>query len=129
MFYRCQNKSALQAMLTEEYKLKRHKQTKVSIQMTVISWSLEFLTGLLSMTAMYLSRNEETNVDVIAVIVIVDTSLNFILIPSTYVFNNEMNKTFIMAEGWWKIITRCFRPNRVHSAAPGNIYELDENIN
>ena len=99
MFYRCQNKSALQAMLTEEYKLKRHKQTKVSIQMTVISWSLEFLTGVLSMTAMYLSRNEETNVDVIAVIVIVDTSLNFILIPSTYVFNNEMNKTFIMAEG------------------------------
>ena len=129
MFYRCQNKSALQAMLTEEYKLKRHKQTKVSIQMTVISWSLEFLTGVLSMTAMYLSRNEETNVDVIAVIVIVDTSLNFILIPSTYVFNNEMNKTFIMAEGWWKIMTRCFRSNRVHPAAPGNNCELDENKN
>ena len=118
MFYRFQNKPALQAMLTEEYKLKRYKQTKVSIQMNVISWSLEFLTGLLSMTAMYLSRNEETNVDVISVIVIADTSLNFLLIPSTYVFNNEMNKTFIMAEGWWKIITRCFRTIRVHPATP-----------
>ena len=116
-------------MLTEEYKLKRHKQTKVSIQMTVISWSLEFLTGLLNMTAMYISRNEETNVDVIMVIVIVDTSLNFILIPSTYVFNNEMNKTFIMAEGWWKIITRCFRSNRVQPAAPENDYALEENAN
>ena len=105
-------------MLTEEYKLKRHKQTKVSIQMTVISWSIEFLTGLLNMSAMYMSRDEETNVDVIAVIVIVDTLLNFILIPSTYVFNNEMNKTFIMAEGWWKIITRCFRRIKVHPATP-----------
>ena len=128
-FYRSQNKPTLQAMLTEEYKLKRHKQTKVSIQMTVISWSLEFLTGLLNMTAMYISRNEETNVDVIMVIVIVDTSLNFILIPSTYVFNNEMNKTFIMAEGWWKIITRCFRSNRVQPAAPENDYALEENAN
>ena len=117
MFYRSQNKPALQAMLSEEYKLKRHKRTKVSIQMTALSWSLEFLTGLMSMTAMYLSRNEETNVDVIASIVIADTLMNFVLIPSTYVFNNEMNKTFIMAEGWWKIITRCFRPNRVHPAA------------
>ena len=116
-------------MLTEEYKLKRHKQTKVSIQMTVISWSLEFLTGLLNMTAMYISRNEETNVDVIMVIVIVDTSLNFILIPSTYVLNNEMNKTFIMAEGWWKIITRCFRSNRFQPAAPENDYALEENAN
>ena len=124
MFYRFQNKPALQAMLTEEYKLKRYKQTKVSIQMNVISWSLEFLTGLLSMTAMYLS-----NVDVISVIVIADTSLNFLLIPSTYVFNNEMNKIFIMAEGWWKLITRCLRPNKVYPAAPGQNYELEENTN
>ena len=116
-------------MLTEEYKIKRRKQNKVSIQMTVLSWSLEFLTGLLSMSAMYLARNEDTNVDVIAVIVVIDTSLNFILIPSTYVFNNEMNKTVIMAEGWWKIFPSCFRSNRVHPAALKNNKGPNENPN
>ena len=107
-------------MLTEEYKIKRRKQTKVSIQMTVISWSLEFFAGLLSISAIYLAMNLNTNFRVVIVITIADIVLNFIAIPSTYVFNNELNKTVIITEGWRKLIKTCFRSNRVQPATDDN---------
>ena len=115
VFTRFQNRSQIQALLSEESKIKRRKTNKVSIQMTVISWSLEFLTGYLGMSAVYLARSNNKSVDEILAIVIVDTFLNFILIPSTYVFNNDVNKTVIRTEGWCKFFTTCFRPNKVEA--------------
>ena len=115
VFTRFQNKSQIKALLSEEYKIKRRKKNKVSIQMTVMSWSLEFLTGYLGMSAVYLARNNGKSAEAILAIVYVDIFLNFIVIPSTYVFNNDVNKTVIRTEGWCKFFTTCFRPNKVEA--------------
>ena len=115
VFTRFQNKSQIKALLSEEYKIKRRKKNKVSIQMTVMSWSLEFLTGYLGMSAVYLARNNGKSAEAILAIVYVDIFLNFIVIPSTYVFNNDVNKTVIITEGWCKFFTTCFRSNKVEA--------------
>ena len=117
---RSENKPHILAMLAEEYKIKRRKQSKVSIQITVISWSVEFLAGILSISAIYLAMNLNKNVGIIVGITIFDIILNFIAIPSTYVFNTEVNKTGIIDEGWCNIFVSCFQSNRVQSIANNN---------
>ena len=88
--------------------------------MTVITWSLEFLTGLLSAIAIIWSGNKKNNVDVIFVIVVIDIILNFIVIPSIYVFSNEVKKALVFAEEWYDKLTAHFRPNRVLLIANNN---------
>ena len=87
--------------------------------MTVLSWSLEFLSGLLIIFLSYLSHNQH-NVDLIVLVVIIDIFIIFILIPSTYIFNNEVNKTLINAEGWCNSFRACFQSNRVDPTANNN---------
>ena len=70
----------------------------VNLQMTVISWSLEFIAGLVCLGVNF---NPESSPDLISIMVIFDTCLNFIIIPSTYIFNDEVRKRRIIAEGWY----------------------------
>ena len=88
--------------------------------MTVITWSLEFLTGLLSAIAIIWSGNKKNNVDVIFIMFIIDIIFNFILIPSIYVFSDEVKKALVFAEEWYDTLTAYFRPNRVFSIANNN---------
>ena len=108
MFYRAENKETIQVVLSEDSKIKRRRRNKVNLQMTVFSWSLEFITGLVLLSINIKIHNPETNVDFITCMVIFDAFLNFIIIPSSYILNNEVLKKFIMAEGWCKFF-KCRR--------------------
>ena len=88
----------MQIVLSESSKLKRRRMNKVNLQMTVISWSLEFIAGLFCLGVNF---NPESSPDLISIMVIFDTCLNFIIIPSTYIFNDEVRKRRIIAEGWY----------------------------
>ena len=88
----------MQIVLSESSKLKRRRTNKVNLQMTVISWSLEFIAGLVCLGV---NLNPESSPDLISIMVIFDTCLNFIIIPSTYIFNDEVRKRRIIAEGWY----------------------------
>ena len=88
----------MQIVLSESSKLKRRRTNKVNLQMTVISWSLEFIAGLFCLGVNF---NPESSPDLISIMVIFDTCLNFIIIPSTYIFNDEVRKRRIIAEGWY----------------------------
>ena len=81
--------------------------------MTVISWSLEFIAGLVALAVNLEIHDPESNVDFITCGVIVDALLNFIIIPSSYILNNEVMKTVIIAEGWCKIVRNLMRSNKV----------------
>ena len=81
--------------------------------MTVFSWSLEFITGLVLLAINIKIRNPETNVDLISFMVIFDAFLNFIIIPSSYILNNEVMKKIIMSEGWGKIFRGCKKSNKI----------------
>ena len=87
----------MQIVLSESSKLKRRRTNKVNLQMTVISWSLEFIAGLVCLGVNF---NPESSPDLISIMVIFDTCWNFIIIPSTYIFNDEVRKRGIIAEGW-----------------------------
>ena len=80
--------------------------------MTAFSWSLEFLTGLVLLAINITIHNPETNVDLISCMVIVDGFLNFLIIPSSYILNNEVMKKLIIAEGWCKMFRGRMKSNK-----------------
>ena len=88
----------MQVVLSESSKLKRRRRNRVNLQMTVVSWSLEFIAGLVCLGVNFYP---ESSPDLISVMVIFDACLNFIIIPSTYIFNDEVRKRGIIAEGWY----------------------------
>ena len=103
----------MQIVLSESSKLKRRRTNKVNLQMTVISWSLEFIAGLVCLGVNF---NPESSPDLISIMVIFDTCLNFIIIPSTYIFNDEVRKRGIIAEGWYTWVRGRMASNRVGPA-------------
>ena len=104
----------MQIVLSESSKLKRRRTNKVNLQMTVISWSLEFIAGLVCLGVNF---NPESSPDLISIMVIFDTCLNFIIIPSTYIFNDEVRKRGIIKEGWYMEFRGWMDSNRVGPAS------------
>ena len=88
--------------------------------MTFIAWSLEFLTGLLRVITHFANRNKKPNIHAIIVIVIIDIIFNFIVIPSIYVFKNEVKIALDFAEEYYDTFTTYFRPNRVDPIESNN---------
>ena len=113
--FRAFNKETLKIALSEESRVKRNRKRMVNLQMTVFSWSLEFITGLVCLSIVIKSPDPETNVDLISGLVIFDAFLNFIIIPSSYILNNESIKKVIIAEGWCRFFRSHKRPNKVSS--------------
>ena len=83
--------------------------------MTSFSWSLEFITGLVITYWNINIHNPETNTDLISFMVIFDAFLNFIIIPSSYLLNDEGMKEIIKAEGWCKLFRGRKKMNKIDS--------------
>ena len=123
-FFREENDRFLRLALSEESKRKRRRTNKVSIQMTVLSWFLEFITGLVGVFIRIHSSNPDSDVNFVVPIIILDASINFVIIPSSYLFNNEVNKSIIIAEGWYKMFKGRFISNKVTSS-PNNVENIE----
>ena len=94
--------------------------------MAVISWSLEFIAGLVALAVNLEIHDPESNVDFITCGVIVDALLNFIIIPSSYIMNNEVMKKIIIAEGWCRSIGRHMLPKKVTPSQSENVVHQNE---
>ena len=81
--------------------------------MTTISWCLELTTGIVAMVLTHVSFTDELAV---LSFFLADACLNFIVIPGSYLFNNEATKQHIVAEGWHKWFNNFFRSHRVAPA-------------
>ena len=114
----------MQIVLSESSKLKRRRMNKVNLQMTVISWSLEFIAGLVCLGVNFQIENPESSPDLISMMVIFDTCLNFIIIPSTYIFNDEVRKRGIIAEGWCTGVRGRIDSNSVGPASNNDSIEI-----
>ena len=95
---RKENKKFLNVALSEESRIKRGRQRTVNIQMTITSWSLEFVTGVILIIVITVVQCAEVERfwpggSFIAL----DAILNSIVIPSSYLLNNEVNKALIVA--------------------------------
>ena len=111
--YREENKERLQSLLSETSKQKRRRTNAVNLQMTLFAWSLEFVTGLVNLSIGITIHNPESNVDFITFMVIFDGLLNFIIIPCSYIMNNEVLKAAIIASGWIEAIRQRIRSNTI----------------
>ena len=97
----------------------------VNLQTTAISWSLEFITGLVCLYVTIKSHNPETNVDLILGLVIVDAFLNLIIIPSSYILHNQASKKIIIAKGWCMLFRCCKQSDK---ANPNINEDIEEDI-
>ena len=120
---RSENKDSVNASLSEESRIKRNRKNTINLQMTIISWSLEFVAGLISLIIVRRSHllpagnvvvdSHISNYIMRVFIFFSPVFLNFILIPSSYLTNTAINKKIIIVEGWWKWLTKIFSPERV----------------
>ena len=120
---RSENKDSVNASLSEESRIKRNRKNTINLQMTIISWSLEFVAGLISLIIVRRSHLLPAGNVVVdsyisdyimrVFIFFSPVFLNFILIPSSYLTNTAINKKIIIVEGWWKWLTKIFSPERV----------------
>ena len=113
-----ENKSTCDASLSEESKIKRHRTKTINLQMTFISWLIEFVAGL-SCLPILVSHFTPARHFIKSFygfsygrvfLPFLPLFFNFIMIPSSYLLNTEICKTFIIAQGWWKWFKNIVSP-------------------
>ena len=68
--------------------------------MTFISWLLELIAGLSGFSVTFtLFLQRSVNPIIFKSVMLLDMPLNFILIPMSYILNNDINKVIVMSEG------------------------------
>ena len=98
---RSENKSHFDSVLSEECRIKRHRAKTVNLQMKCLSWSLEFLSGLLCMIQ-FICNDDHINESSTLYIALSTSTvfLSFIVIPVTYLINTEVCKAVVVVQGW-----------------------------
>ena len=111
--YRADNKGFLKTILSDDSKIKRRRQKAINLQMTMIAWGLEFITGILAFTIRHFNLKDG---GILSGLILLDVGLNFIVIPSSYILNTEVVKDSIIAKGWCKCFNNSHRSTRVEPA-------------
>ena len=73
--FRAENDRFLRIALSEESRRKRRRTNKVNIQMTVLSWFLEFINGLVGLVIRFNTTNPYSDANLIVLIVFLDASI------------------------------------------------------
>jgi hypothetical protein len=112
---RSESKERVLACLSEESIRKRRRRNTIGIQITIISWFLEFLAGIVNLSRYWMFQNDQDSDWTDRLFGLFDVFVFLILIPGSYLLNNEAIKLFIHAKGWTMfIITRLQRTNYVN---------------
>ena len=86
--------------------------------MTFISWALEFTSGIIAVM-MYIGFLFGGKL--LTWILSFDVSLNFIIIPGSYIINSKAIKAKVFDEGWRQSCVSFVRPNRIVPAQNQNL--------
>ena len=116
---RNENKGLIDALLSEASRIKRNRKKTINIQMTCISWLLEFVAGLFGILQLMVGWlrlvTELQSATIFLSLILLSVSLNFVVIPSTYLLHTDMCKAFVITQGWWQSFKTLFSLNRVAS--------------
>jgi len=96
-------------ILSEKVRTRRQRRKTINIQMTIISWLIEFIAGIGNL-AIYFLYDENAIVALFAMFTIF---INFVVIPGTYILNTEACKRFIIEQGWIMSLGRMCNSTRV----------------
>ena len=87
-------------MISEQDKIKRRRRATVSIQMTVLSWSLEVSAGALAFVLVFFASRYDSLDTFATVLALLHLLFYFIFIPSSYLISTEGWKNIVVAQGW-----------------------------
>lgn len=93
--------------------------------MTVTSWFLEFVTGVISLVNTLIFGHDDSLEMLTQILVFIHVFLYFIVIPGSYLLNTEDYKNLVIEKGWRNIIFCCRRRNRV-APVSNEVLELVE---
>ena len=89
----------------------RGRSKTVNIQMTFISWILELITGITVFGLMALTSGGNENSAIWPFLLShICIYVNFIIIPVSYLLHTQVNRTLIIAEGWYNGIRKAISP-------------------
>ena len=112
LFCRSESNEHVLACLSEESIRKRRRRNTIGIQITVISWLLEFFAGIINLSRYWMMQINQDSDWTDRLFLLFDTFVFMVLIPGSYLLNNEAVKLCIHAKGWTTfIINRITRTN------------------
>ena len=79
--FRWENGEALEKLLSEDSRRKRNRNITINIQMTAISWLVEFVAGIIVLVTATFIMNDATS----QILAVTDSFLCFVVIPSSYI--------------------------------------------
>ena len=106
-YFRIEQESGVNELLDDNAKRRRKHTETVNIQMSVMTWLIEFITGALVITLFTL----DDNVTMIILIALLDNIMTCMVIPGAYILNTEIMKSKIIQNGWFRSL-KPLRPSR-----------------
>ena len=100
MIFRSESKEHIVASLSKEAILKRRRRNTIGIQITFISWMLEFVAGIAYIARYVMLQRNQDDAWTDRLFAIFDFFVCLILIPGSYLLNDEATKLMIHAQGW-----------------------------
>ena len=110
--FRQEQESGVNELLNDNAKQRRKHTKTVNIQMSVITWLIEFITGCLLIILFTL----DDNITVIIIIGLFDIIMTFVAIPGAYILNTEIMKSRIIQNGWIRSLRPLRSSGRIHPA-------------
>ena len=86
--------------MSEASILKRRRKNIIGIQITVISWTLEFLSGSLLLIRLWTFQTVKDSKFMDQIFILIGFFITNILVPGSYLLNDEAYGLFILAKGW-----------------------------
>ena len=86
--------------MSEEAILKRRRRNTIGIQIAFISWMLEFLAGNINIARYWMMQTDQDDEWTDRLFGLLDAFIWLVLIPGSYLLNNEAIKLTIHAQGW-----------------------------
>ena len=106
--------------LPENTRRKRNQQVNISIQMTIMTWSLELITGIISLSIYFISGHDDGLQTASIVLALLTHFLHFIIIPYAYNLNNGLVKELILKNGWLRSLRAVVPEHDEHNIANEN---------
>ena len=106
MYFRNDQQENIQRLLSEEARTRRSHNYKCSLQLSVLSWSIEFVTGCLMLIDYSLGLSNDTFHIWMYVHPLVDIFLSGVVIPSAYVLKSDLFREFLYNFGWLRTLRK-----------------------
>ena len=106
--------------LPENARRKSNRQVNISIQMTILTWSLELITGIVALSMYFISSHDDSLQDANIFLALFTHFLHFIIIPSVYNLNTGVVKECILKNGWLRSLRAVVITHDEHDMANEN---------